>query len=78
MKRFQLLMLLILSFVFTIPAWAETKPAATPKAESADNKGRKVKYWVCPMDKKDVYKKPGKAKCGMEAVPVYEDEMPKK
>jgi Cu(I)/Ag(I) efflux system membrane fusion protein/cobalt-zinc-cadmium efflux system membrane fusion protein len=34
---------------------------------------RKIKYWVSPMDPGYVRDKPGKAPCGMDMVPVYED-----
>ncbi|HEY9073776.1 MAG TPA: efflux RND transporter periplasmic adaptor subunit, partial [Desulfobaccales bacterium] len=36
-------------------------------------KERKIKYWVDPMDPNYVRDKPGKAPCGMDMVPVYED-----
>ena len=42
--------------------------AAKPKGE------RKIKYWISPMDPGYVRDKPGKAPCGMDLVPVYEDE----
>ncbi len=35
---------------------------------------RKIKYWISPMDPGYVRDKPGKAPCGMDLVPVYEDE----
>ena len=44
-----------------------TAPAAAPKEK------RKIKYWVSPMDPGYVRDKPGKAPCGMDMVPVYED-----
>ena len=43
-------------------------PASQAKGE------RKIKYWVSPMDPGYVRDKPGKAPCGMDLVPVYEDE----
>jgi Cu(I)/Ag(I) efflux system membrane fusion protein/cobalt-zinc-cadmium efflux system membrane fusion protein len=46
---------------------------AAPAAASA-TKERKIKYWVSPMDPGYVRDKPGKAPCGMDMVPVYEDE----
>lgn len=46
------------------------KEAAAPPAK----KERKVKYWVSPMDPGYVSDKPGKAPCGMDLVPVYEEE----
>lgn len=36
--------------------------------------GRKIKYWVDPMNPSIISDKPGKAPCGMDFVPVYEDE----
>jgi Cu(I)/Ag(I) efflux system membrane fusion protein/cobalt-zinc-cadmium efflux system membrane fusion protein len=42
-------------------------PAEAPKKE------RKIKYWVSPMDPGYVRDKPGKAPCGMDMVPVYEE-----
>ncbi len=50
------------------PAPGAAAPAAAPKKE------RKIKYWVSPMDPGYVRDKPGKAPCGMDMVPVYEDE----
>ena len=46
---------------------------AAPPAPAA-KKERKIKYWVSPMDPGYVSDKPGKAPCGMDLVPVYEDE----
>jgi Cu(I)/Ag(I) efflux system membrane fusion protein/cobalt-zinc-cadmium efflux system membrane fusion protein len=39
----------------------------------AAKKERKIKYWVSPMDPGYVRDKPGKAPCGMDLVPVYEE-----
>ena len=36
--------------------------------------GRKIAYWVAPMDPTYVSDKPGKSPMGMDLVPVYEDE----
>jgi multidrug efflux pump subunit AcrA (membrane-fusion protein) len=36
--------------------------------------GKKIKYWVAPMDPTYVRDKPGKSPMGMDLVPVYEDE----
>ncbi|MCG6919396.1 MAG: efflux RND transporter periplasmic adaptor subunit [Deltaproteobacteria bacterium] len=36
--------------------------------------GKKVKYWVAPMDPTYVRKEPGKSPMGMDLVPVYEEE----
>jgi RND family efflux transporter MFP subunit len=51
---------------------ATPAPAAAPAGPSAP-KGRKIKYWVDPMDPNFVRDKPGKAPCGMDLVPVYEE-----
>jgi Cu(I)/Ag(I) efflux system membrane fusion protein/cobalt-zinc-cadmium efflux system membrane fusion protein len=59
-----------------VPVPAEKAPApATPApgAPAAPPKERKIKYWVSPMDPGYVRDKPGKAPCGMDMVPVYED-----
>ncbi|MDD3581980.1 MAG: efflux RND transporter periplasmic adaptor subunit [Desulfobacca sp.] len=37
-------------------------------------KGRKIKYWVAPMDPTYISDKPGKSPMGMDLIPVYEDE----
>ncbi len=36
--------------------------------------GKKIKYWVAPMDPTYVRKEPGKSPMGMDLVPVYEEE----
>jgi len=54
------------------PAAAPAVPAAAPAPGAT--KERKIKYWVSPMDPGYVRDKPGKAPCGMDMVPVYEDE----
>jgi Cu(I)/Ag(I) efflux system membrane fusion protein len=41
--------------------------------ESA-KKERKILYWKCPMGEPDYSDKPGKARCGMDYIPVYADE----
>jgi RND family efflux transporter MFP subunit len=51
---------------------APPAPAAAPAAPAAQ-KGRKIKYWVDPMDPNYIRDKPGKAPCGMDLVPVYEN-----
>ena len=40
--------------------------------------GKKIKYWVAPMDPTYVRKEPGKSPMGMDLVPVYEEEGGKK
>ena len=57
-----------------VPMQEEEAPAApAPGAPAAAPKERKIKYWVSPMDPGYVRDKPGKAPCGMDMVPVYED-----
>jgi len=51
-----------------VPIKEEAAPPPAAKKE------RKVKYWVSPMDPGYVSDKPGKAPCGMDLVPVYEEE----
>jgi len=36
--------------------------------------GKKIKYWVAPMDPTYIRDKPGKSPMGMDLVPVYEEE----
>jgi RND family efflux transporter MFP subunit len=48
-------------------------PAGAPAVAPAPKKERKIKYWVDPMDPNYVRDKPGKAPCGMDLVPVYEE-----
>jgi RND family efflux transporter MFP subunit len=51
-----------------------TPPAAPgAPAAAAGKKERKIKYWVSPMDPGYIRDKPGKAPCGMDLVPVYEE-----
>jgi Cu(I)/Ag(I) efflux system membrane fusion protein/cobalt-zinc-cadmium efflux system membrane fusion protein len=58
-----------------VPVREEAPPPAAPAAgaPAALPKERKIKYWVSPMDPGYVRDKPGKAPCGMDMVPVYED-----
>jgi Cu(I)/Ag(I) efflux system membrane fusion protein/cobalt-zinc-cadmium efflux system membrane fusion protein len=45
------------------------------KAGMVDPKtGKKIKYWVAPMDPKYIRDEPGKSPMGMDLVPVYEEE----
>ena len=45
------------------------------KAGMIDPKtGKKIKYWVAPMDPKYIRMEPGKSPMGMDLVPVYEQE----
>jgi Cu(I)/Ag(I) efflux system membrane fusion protein/cobalt-zinc-cadmium efflux system membrane fusion protein len=46
-----------------------------PKAGMIDPKtGKKIKYWVAPMDPTYIRNEPGKSPMGMDLVPVYEEE----
>ena len=57
-----------------VPVYEEAAPATpVPGAVAEPPKGRKIKYWVSPMDPGYVRDQPGKAPCGMDLVPVYED-----
>ena len=45
------------------------------KAGSIDpESGKKIKYWVAPMDPTYIRNEPGKSPMGMDLVPVYEEE----
>ncbi|MCX5888413.1 MAG: efflux RND transporter periplasmic adaptor subunit [Deltaproteobacteria bacterium] len=58
-----------------VPVYEEAAPPPTAVAPAPGaQKERKIKYWVSPMDPGYVRDKPGKAPCGMDMVPVYEDE----
>ncbi len=59
--------------------------STTKKAAAAEEKGlkagmihpktgKKIKYWVAPMDPTYVRNEPGKSPMGMDLVPVYEEE----
>jgi Cu(I)/Ag(I) efflux system membrane fusion protein/cobalt-zinc-cadmium efflux system membrane fusion protein len=46
-----------------------------PKAGKVDPKsGKKIKYWVAPMDPTYIRNEPGKSPMGMDLVPVYEEQ----
>ncbi len=47
---------------------ASVKKEATPKEAS----GKKIKYWVAPMDPTYIRDEPGKSPMGMDLIPVYE------
>ena len=46
---------------------------APPSAMAAADDGKKILYWVAPMDANYRRDKPGKSPMGMELVPVYAD-----
>ena len=50
-----------------------TPPKETTAPAPAAGTKRKIKYWVDPMDPNYIRDKPGKAPCGMDLVPVYEE-----
>jgi len=53
-------------------AWAAERNL---KAGMIDPKtGKKIKYWVAPMDPKYIRMEPGKSPMGMDLVPVYEEQ----
>ncbi len=55
------------------PAAAAAEEAL--KAGMVDPKtGKKIKYWVAPMDPTYIRNEPGKSPMGMDLVPVYEEE----
>ena len=51
--------------------------AAAPASQKPAGK-RKILYYRDPMDPSIVSKKPGKAPCGMDLVPIYADQAPAK
>jgi RND family efflux transporter MFP subunit len=61
-----------------LPWPSRTTPLAQPASKAATpapapQKGRKIKYWVAPMDPNYIRDKPGKSPMGMDLVPVYEE-----
>jgi Cu(I)/Ag(I) efflux system membrane fusion protein/cobalt-zinc-cadmium efflux system membrane fusion protein len=60
----------------SIPLLSEAAAAEQGlKAGMVDPKtGKKIKYWVAPMDPKYIRDEPGKSPMGMDLVPVYEEE----
>ncbi len=49
------------------------KPPVPAAGAPAAKGERQIKYWVSPMDPGYIRDKPGKAPCGMDLVPVYEE-----
>jgi len=77
--------ILILAAVFWFTYRAETETvnsqgSSTEQVSRADGneqpeeKKKKIKYWVAPMDPNYIRNEPGKSPMGMDLVPVYEDE----
>ncbi len=57
--------------------WSVTSVHAAAELESGmidPKNGKKIKYWVAPMDPKYIRNEPGKSPMGMDLVPVYEEE----
>ncbi len=81
-----LLLILVPALLFWSAYRADTRPAQgedvkTGQAASEDSsagqteeKKRKIKYWVAPMDPNYIRQGPGKSPMGMDLVPVYEEE----
>lgn len=46
-----------------------------PQTSAPDDGGRRIAYWVAPMDPNYVSQSPGTSPMGMDLVPVYEDEL---
>src|SRR3972149_5555306 len=51
-----------------------SKKVAPPVPAKEAKKERKILYYKCPMGLPDYSQTPGKAQCGMDYIPVYEDE----
>jgi hypothetical protein len=49
-------------------------PVDQTSSEPGFPQKKKIKYWVDPMDSNYKRDKPGKAPCGMDLVPVYEED----
>ena len=83
-QLFIAVLLLVLVTLFWPAHRAETKTSgadAKHDAHSEDGGGenpqekkRKIKYWVAPMDPNYIRQEPGKSPMGMDLIPVYEDE----
>ena len=89
MTRILIRSILTLSVVFTsitvgVVVWTsmndghnETAIAAVSDLKSGmidPKNGKKIKYWVAPMDPTYIRNEPGKSPMGMDLVPKYEDE----
>ncbi len=51
-----------------------SKKVVPPVPVKQAKKERKILYYKCPMGQPDYSQVPGKAQCGMDYIPVYEDE----
>ncbi len=56
----------------TTESIASTEVSKTGKVDPKT--GKKIKYWVAPMDPTYIRDEPGKSPMGMDLVPVYEEE----
>lgn len=56
------------------PAATSESAAPAPPAPTTETKEPKILYYVDPMNPTNKSDKPGKAPCGMDMVPVYEEE----
>ena len=89
MTRILIRSILTLSVVFTsitvgVVVWTsmndghnETAIASVSELKSGmidPKNGKKIKYWVAPMDPTYIRNEPGKSPMGMDLVPKYEDE----
>lgn len=55
--------------------WEKSSKKVVPPVSAKEaKKERKVLYYKCPMGQPDYSQAPGKAQCGMDYIPVYEDE----
>lgn len=66
---------LMFALVFILLLAGAVLAAASLKAGDIDpSNGKKIKYWVAPMDPTYIRNEPGKSPMGMDLVPVYEEE----
>jgi RND family efflux transporter MFP subunit len=84
LKRLPLLWIaaIVAALLLSLPSMGSMGPGAGV-AHAADQKleagmidpktGKKIKYWVAPMDPKYIRMEPGKSPMGMDLVPVYEE-----
>lgn len=55
--------------------WEKSSKKVVPPVPAKEaKKERKILYYKCPMGQPDYSQVPGKAQCGMDYIPVYEDE----
>lgn len=78
MKKLSIFISIIITLALGVTAgifWEKTSKKVVPPAPAkAAKKERKILYYKCPMGQPDYSQVPGKAQCGMDYVPVYEDE----